>query len=269
MPDLDWNQATWSSDANWRDHGEEWSAHWGGTEALWREVIAPRIAPLLPARRAVEIAPGHGRCTEWLRRSCDSLVGIDLNPECVAACRSRFDGEQGLEFRVNDGRSLPGVEDASVDLVFSFDSLVHVDREALSSYLREVARVLAPGGAAFLHHSNLGSHRRLCALSRRLTGPPVPYRLGRGLRRSRLIHPAWRAEDVSWRTVRRDAAAAGLVCVSQELVNWENRARLVDCFSVLRRAPDVDIGQALPEPIANRGFMRQARQIRARSLGSG
>ena len=41
---------------------------------------------------------------------------------------------------------LPMVEESSIDFVFSFDSLVHVEAETLAAYLSELARVLKPDG---------------------------------------------------------------------------------------------------------------------------
>ena len=75
----------------------------------------------------LEIAPGHGRWTEYLAHHCDRLIGVDLASSCVEVCRERFDGRPNLEFFVNDGRSLDMVDAGSVDLVFSFDSLVHAE----------------------------------------------------------------------------------------------------------------------------------------------
>ena len=44
------------------------------------------------------------------------------------------------------------------DLVFSFESLVHAGRDALEGYIPDIVARLAPGGVAFLHHSNLGAY---------------------------------------------------------------------------------------------------------------
>ena len=56
-----------------------------------------------------------------------------------------------------DGSSLRGVGDESVDLVFSFDSLVHADAMTMDAYVGECARVLRNDGVAFLDHSNLAA----------------------------------------------------------------------------------------------------------------
>jgi hypothetical protein len=51
------------------------------------------------------------------------------------------------------------VGDGSIDFAFSFDSLVHVEADALASYVAGLARVLTEKGVAFLHHSNYGAYQ--------------------------------------------------------------------------------------------------------------
>ena len=41
--------------------------------------ILPRIARFLPAGSMLEIAPGHGRWTAYLREHCDTLAIVDLD----------------------------------------------------------------------------------------------------------------------------------------------------------------------------------------------
>jgi SAM-dependent methyltransferase len=54
---------------------------------------------------------------------------------------------------VNDGKSIPKVRDNSQDLVFSFDSFVHMHPNVVEDYVKEIFRVLKPGGQAFIHHA--------------------------------------------------------------------------------------------------------------------
>ena len=65
-----------------------------------------------------------------------------------------------VEFSVTDGKSIPEEGD-SVDLVYWFDSLVHVERDVMASYLTELRRCLKPGRFAFIEHSNLGAYPHL------------------------------------------------------------------------------------------------------------
>ena len=58
------------------------------------------------------------------------------------------------------------VEDGSIDFVFSFDSLVHVEADVLDAYLDQLARKLTPDGVGFIHHSNMGRALRPASRAR-------------------------------------------------------------------------------------------------------
>jgi SAM-dependent methyltransferase len=47
---------------------------------------------------------------------------------------------------VSQDGNLPEIPDSSVDWVWSFDTFVHFHPELFDRYLREIARVLRPGG---------------------------------------------------------------------------------------------------------------------------
>lgn len=219
MANVDDNLAVWDSSWDWSAGGEEWSASWGGTPALWHGILLPRIHAFLPADTILEIAPGFGRWTQYLKDACERLVIVDLAERCIENCRERFADSTNIEYHVNDGRSLDMIEDGSIDFVFSFDSLVHVEIDVLSSYLAELARTLKPNGVAFIHHSTVGDYGALNAVVRR-----VPERLRRPLvRKGALIDAyAWRAESVTADAVNALCEQFGLACVAQEKINWEH-----------------------------------------------
>jgi SAM-dependent methyltransferase len=243
MPSITENLSKWMS-FNWRQGGDEWSYWWGGPSAQWRATIYERIEPFLPVRLLVEIAPGYGRWTQFLRRHCDTLIGIDLSPVCVDACRARFRHDRRLHFYVNDGKSLVGVEDAAAGFVFSFDSLVHVEQDVMDAYISEVARVLTPDGVAFLHHSNMGERE----------GDHMEAE-----------EPHWRSLTVSAKSVAAAAAATGLSCFRQELVRWgDNHPYLNDCFSWL--TPEDSRHDRPRDVVRNEGFMAEAHAARAHAL---
>ena len=159
MPSVEENRAFWESRYDWSHSGDEWSNMWGSPTSQWYGSILPRIRHFLPSPTILEIAPGMGRWTEFLLGSCDRLIGVDVTGRCVAACQARFASVDKATFFQNDGRTLPMIDDMSIDFAFSFDSLVHVGEDALESYVRELSRTLGPDGIAFLHHSNLGNFR--------------------------------------------------------------------------------------------------------------
>lgn len=93
----------------------------------------------------LDLGVGGGRTVNALRALSEDYLGIDYSPEMVAACRARF---PGVRFELADARDLVSVPDASIALaVFSCNGISmvgHADRIAI---LREVHRVLRPGGA--------------------------------------------------------------------------------------------------------------------------
>ena len=231
MPEVDENRANWTSRWEWAEHGDEWSVWWGGTEAMWHAAVLPRIHAWVPTGTILEIAPGFGRWTEYLATLAERVVAVDLTERCVLACRERFAAATNVEVHQNDGRSLPMVEDASIDFAFSFDSLVHAESDVLGAYMAELARVLRPDGVAFVHHSNAGAYPRQTRLARRVRSPRLHAAL---TRRGLLINmPAWRAESVTAESVASQAAGAGLACITQEKVNWEFGRHLIDAFTVV------------------------------------
>jgi ubiquinone/menaquinone biosynthesis C-methylase UbiE len=258
MPSVEWNRTKWGTTYTWPSEGDEWSAHWGTTQALWSFVLLPRIGRFLPAETILEIAPGFGRFTSYLRGYCKHLIAVDMNPKCIEACRQKFGAE--VELHTNDGRSLTMIADNSVDFVFSFDSLVHVDAGDLTAYVSELGRKLKVGGRGFIHHSNLGAYPRLMRFTKVVSRTIPSYRVGKWLRQTVLVADCWRAENVTGQRFREMCQKHGLACTGQELVNWENRSALIDCFSSLMRPPTRN--EHPPKVISNTNFMRQAKEIK-------
>lgn len=229
MPGLDEIRATWDRPGGWVSGGDEWSGPWGGTEALWTRTLLPRLAGFLPARTILELGPGQGRWSRYLAGLCDELVLVDVAPYALEECRLRLGDARNVRLEHGDGRSLPMVADGSVDLAFSFDSLVHAEADVLSAYAHELAAKLAPDGVAFLHHSNLGFYRRGVRLARSL-----PERARRGLTRRGLLPSvyAWRAESTTAAWFAAECERAGLSCIGQELVRWEHGSFLIDAITL-------------------------------------
>ena len=96
-------------------------------------------------RRVLDLGCGTGRLLEDLRRRLPKaeLVGVDPSEGMLAVARRRLAGEPGVRLEVATAARLP-LPDASVDVVTTTMSFHHW--EAQDASLREVARVLAPGG---------------------------------------------------------------------------------------------------------------------------
>jgi ubiquinone/menaquinone biosynthesis C-methylase UbiE len=127
----------------WEAHAAQWIA-WArpeGHDSYWRFhrdqflQIVPR-----PGRRTVDIGCGEGRLTRHLKQLGHDVVGIDSSHSLVAAAR-RLD--PSMDMCLADAGALP-LDDASADLVIAFMSL-H-DMDAMPAAVREIERILEPGG---------------------------------------------------------------------------------------------------------------------------
>lgn len=255
MPSIEENKQTWNTAHDWPQAGEEWSYAWGSAYAQWSGCLFPRIFPFLKGR-ILEIAPGHGRWTQFLQAHCASLIGIDLAPSCVEFCRQRFKGQANLDFQVNDGLMLSMVDDASVDFAFSFDSLVHAESDVLSNYAKELARVLKPGRTAFIHHSNLGAIRySFWDKAKRRIRQRI-YRLPF----DRHYHPksSYRATSMTADKMREFAQRFGMSCLQQEIIPWVGSwPLLIDCMSTIINSPGKEC-----VVIQNDRFMEEAAAVK-------
>jgi ubiquinone/menaquinone biosynthesis C-methylase UbiE len=218
---------------DWSTAGEEWSSWWGGTPALWYGALLPRIHPFVPAPTVLEIAPGFGRWTQYLKDLADQLILVDLAEKCIEHCRTRFASAKNISYHVNDGRSLTMIDDASVDFVFTWDSLVHADMDIIDDYIKEFRRILSPDGVAFVHHSNVQMHARSHAIAMRTPGKLLPTLVNRGVL---LDVYAWRSPTVSADRVGAACERNGLTVRSQELFTWEHGRYLTEAISLITPA---------------------------------
>lgn len=110
------------------------------------DVVAYVTAHADLGERMLEIGPGPGAATAWLRQEVTRLVAVEVDEMAAAALASRYAGTN-VEVVVGDAAHL-GFPDASFDSVGCFTMLHHVPTlELQNAILAEVRRVLRPGGA--------------------------------------------------------------------------------------------------------------------------
>lgn len=98
----------------------------------------------LAGKQVLEVSCGHGGGASYLTRvqKPAKYTGLDLNPKGIEFCKDRH-RLPGLEFVQGDAANLPFAA-ASVDAVINVEAS-HCYPE-LPQFLKEVARVLKPGG---------------------------------------------------------------------------------------------------------------------------
>lgn len=244
MPSIETNIQIWNEGYDWTKLGDEWSQAWGGEDIQWYGVILPRIQAYLTEKNGnlqtgtiLEIAPGFGRWTKYLKNFCEKLVVVDLSEKCIEACQIRFKDCSNLEYHVNDGKSLEMIEDNSLNFAFSMDSLVHAEEEAIAAYLEQLPQKLTRNGIGFIHHSNYEKF------------VDVPGHINQHMR----------ATTMSAEKFKRLAEEYQLKCLSQELVNWGCDS-LIDSFSVVaKQESDWNISYKMLE---NNNFMQEAAHLK-------
>ncbi|HSH91299.1 MAG TPA: class I SAM-dependent methyltransferase [Ramlibacter sp.] len=126
----------------------------GWTDPGERAVLE-HVAAEMRSRPILDMGVGAGRTTRVLREWTDDYVGIDYTEEMVEACRARFPDARILHM---DARDLSEFEDNRFAMVFfSFNGIDAVDGNDRLKVLREVHRVLQPGGLfVFSAHNRNG-----------------------------------------------------------------------------------------------------------------
>lgn len=160
-----------------------------GLDRLWwrRTARAFREVLLRPEARILDICCGTGDQTAALLRlrpqGAEPIIGLDFSTEMLSRAHRKFPNAQ-VRWIEGDAMHLP-FPDASLDLVtaaFGFRNLSNY-----SAGLREIARVLRPGGQLGILEANQPGglnaliyntyfHRILPRLGGLLSGQPAAYR---------------------------------------------------------------------------------------------
>ncbi len=98
----------------------------------------------------VEVGCGPGRMTGALAERFDRVIALDVSPAMLEQARRNVMA-QNAEFRLVPGDRLEGLDDGIADAVVCYLVLQHLpDAGVVRTHLREFARVLAPGGEAYV-----------------------------------------------------------------------------------------------------------------------
>jgi SAM-dependent methyltransferase len=127
----------------------------------WAASIQDEVLPALTAHAdlgadMLEIGPGPGAATDWLRNRVKRLTAVEADAEAAAMLADRYRGGN-VDVAAGSATEL-GYPDGSFDSVGSFTMLHHVPTQALQvRLLAEAFRVLRPGGV-LVGSDSLGSN---------------------------------------------------------------------------------------------------------------
>jgi ubiquinone/menaquinone biosynthesis C-methylase UbiE len=100
--------------------------------------------------KVIDVGCGVGKMDAHLLGTVQSVSGVDISEACIE--RARLENPQ-VDYRAYDGLCLP-YGDEAFDVAFMVCVLHHVEPVKRLALMREVNRVVRPGGAVFIFEHN-------------------------------------------------------------------------------------------------------------------
>lgn len=195
------------------------------------EKVLEKVGTLFPSLRGLRItdAPcGPGAISETCARQGAEVIGIDLCPPPGGAAK-------GVRYEKGDLNKGLQVEAGSQDLVLSVEGIEHLENP--SFWLREIGRVLKPGGYAIVSTPNvdsLSSRFKFFSRGHHRYFEPMGFRPGRP-RASGHIH----AIDYTFMTWAANEAGLRLIeVVSRKPIDTNNTVHRLCRRLFYKRFPD-------------------------------
>ena len=105
-------------------------------------------------RNVIELACGRGRHVPHYLQKAGKVTLVDILEENISACKKRFVDEKNISYYCNNGYNLAELETGKYTSLFCYDAMVHFEMLDIYEYLKDIYRVLIPGGKVLIHHSN-------------------------------------------------------------------------------------------------------------------
>lgn len=180
-------------------------------DAFWNDnSVFKKRFDTLDCRNIIELACGRGRHVQKYINKSDTVTLVDILQENMDYCKERFSCYDKISYYCNNGYNLEKLDSNSYSALFCYDAMVHFEMLDIYSYLKDIYRVLVPGGRALIHHSNNSKDYKASFAN-------APN--GRAFMSKNLFaHLAYKS---------------GFIIVSQDIIDWE--IKNLDCITLIEK----------------------------------
>lgn len=114
------------------------------------KLIKDKLSNLFKSDDTVlEIGCLGGKWTQYLK-DAKLVIGVDLSDESGIIIKRKFPSINFVYYKTS-GNELKGIEDNTVNLIFSMDTFGHMSKKIIASYFSEISRVLMPEGRIYMY----------------------------------------------------------------------------------------------------------------------
>lgn len=110
------------------------------------------ILDIVRDKVVVDAACGEGYGTSIIGKVAKSVIGIDIDAGAVGRAKEAYENDNTI-YRVGDISNLE-LEDDSVEVFVSFETIEHVNQDLQAKFVKEVARVLKKDGVFVISSPN-------------------------------------------------------------------------------------------------------------------
>lgn len=158
----------------------------------------------------IELACGRGRHVPFYVDKSKKVTLVDILQENIDICKKRFQKKSNIEYYCNNGYNLSELETGKYTALFCYDAMVHFEMMDIYEYLKDIYRVLVPGGMVLIHHSNYTADYKASFAN-------TPH--GR----------SFMSKDIFAYLAYR----CGFEIISQQVINWG--VKDLDCISLIHK----------------------------------
>lgn len=111
------------------------------------------VQELVRHKTVLDAACGEGYGSNILAGTAEKVIGLDISDEAVERAKIKYRDTANLSFVIGSIAKLP-LEDNSVDIIVSFETIEHVSEELQVGFLQEIERVLRKDGILVMSTPN-------------------------------------------------------------------------------------------------------------------